>query len=189
MTTITEMLDRLRVHDVDSHISEPCDLWTTRMSSKWGDAIPHIATRSRDRRRAVVHRRPPRPAARRRARWCRTTTRPPPAHPTRERRLAWMDEHGVFSQVAVPEHPRLLPAGLHAGRRRRSAPTCVRGLQRLPDRVRVGGSGPAHPRRAPPWWDVDGGGGRARALRRHWAHAPSNLAWEFEQVGLPALSR
>ena len=31
-----------RVIDVDTHLTEPPDVWTARVSSKWGDAIPHI---------------------------------------------------------------------------------------------------------------------------------------------------
>ncbi len=30
------------VIDVDTHITEPPDTWTTRMASKWGDAIPRV---------------------------------------------------------------------------------------------------------------------------------------------------
>ncbi len=30
------------VVDTDSHAVEPWDLWTGRMSSKWGDGIPHV---------------------------------------------------------------------------------------------------------------------------------------------------
>ena len=36
-----DLFDRHRVIDVDSHISEPSDLWTSRVSGKWGDAVPH----------------------------------------------------------------------------------------------------------------------------------------------------
>src|SRR4051794_7754062 len=28
--------------DVDSHVVEPIDLWTSRVSSKWGDLVPHV---------------------------------------------------------------------------------------------------------------------------------------------------
>ena len=28
--------------DVDSHISEPGDLWTSRVSNRWGDLVPHV---------------------------------------------------------------------------------------------------------------------------------------------------
>ncbi len=30
------------VIDVDTHITEPPDTWTSRMSSKWGDLVPHV---------------------------------------------------------------------------------------------------------------------------------------------------
>jgi len=32
----------LRVIDVDTHISEPPDLWTSRVSKKWGDQVLHV---------------------------------------------------------------------------------------------------------------------------------------------------
>jgi predicted TIM-barrel fold metal-dependent hydrolase len=32
----------LSIVDVDSHVTEPPDLWTSRMSTKWGDKIPHV---------------------------------------------------------------------------------------------------------------------------------------------------
>jgi predicted TIM-barrel fold metal-dependent hydrolase len=32
----------LKVIDVDTHVLEPADLWTSRMSAKWGDLIPHV---------------------------------------------------------------------------------------------------------------------------------------------------
>ncbi len=28
--------------DVDSHVIEPADLWTSRVSTKWGDLVPHV---------------------------------------------------------------------------------------------------------------------------------------------------
>ncbi len=37
-----DLFDRYKVIDVDSHVSEPADLWTSRVASKWGDAVPHI---------------------------------------------------------------------------------------------------------------------------------------------------
>lgn len=32
----------LGIIDADSHITEPPDVWTARMSARWGDAIPHL---------------------------------------------------------------------------------------------------------------------------------------------------
>lgn len=37
-----DLFDRYRVIDADSHVSEPADLWTSRVSRRWGDAVPHI---------------------------------------------------------------------------------------------------------------------------------------------------
>jgi len=41
---MADLFDRYQVIDVDSHVSEPADLWTSRVSSKWGDAVPHIVS-------------------------------------------------------------------------------------------------------------------------------------------------
>ena len=32
----------LKIIDADSHAVEAPDLWTSRMSKKWGDAVPHV---------------------------------------------------------------------------------------------------------------------------------------------------
>jgi predicted TIM-barrel fold metal-dependent hydrolase len=37
-----DIFDRFRVIDVDTHVSEPYDLWTSRVSKKWGDQVPHV---------------------------------------------------------------------------------------------------------------------------------------------------
>ncbi|MEE9279680.1 MAG: amidohydrolase family protein [Myxococcota bacterium] len=36
------LAERFRVIDADSHVSEPGDLWTSRVSSRWGDLVPHV---------------------------------------------------------------------------------------------------------------------------------------------------
>ncbi len=36
------LFDRYRVIDVDTHISEPPDVWTARVSRKWGALVPHV---------------------------------------------------------------------------------------------------------------------------------------------------
>ena len=40
-----DLFDRYRVIDVDTHLTEPPDVWTARVASKWGDLIPHIERR------------------------------------------------------------------------------------------------------------------------------------------------
>jgi predicted TIM-barrel fold metal-dependent hydrolase len=36
------IFERIRAIDVDTHVTEPPDVWTSRVSSKWGDAVPHV---------------------------------------------------------------------------------------------------------------------------------------------------
>ena len=41
--SVEEVVDSTKIVDVDSHVTEPADLWTSRMSAaKWGDKIPHV---------------------------------------------------------------------------------------------------------------------------------------------------
>src|SRR5258705_9147474 len=42
-TMTKRIFDRIRAIDTDTHITEPPDVWTARVSTKrWGDAVPHV---------------------------------------------------------------------------------------------------------------------------------------------------
>lgn len=41
------IFDRFRVIDVDTHVSEPPDVFTARVPAKWGDRVPHVVRRGR----------------------------------------------------------------------------------------------------------------------------------------------
>ena len=36
------IVDRFKIIDTDTHLVEPPDLWTSRMSKKWGDLVPSV---------------------------------------------------------------------------------------------------------------------------------------------------
>jgi predicted TIM-barrel fold metal-dependent hydrolase len=36
------MIEDIAIIDVDTHVVEPPDLWTARLSAKWGDRLPHV---------------------------------------------------------------------------------------------------------------------------------------------------
>jgi predicted TIM-barrel fold metal-dependent hydrolase len=36
------IFDRIAVIDIDTHVTEPADTWTSRVSSRWGDRVPHV---------------------------------------------------------------------------------------------------------------------------------------------------
>src|SRR3954467_1945561 len=38
----TELFDRIDVIDVDTHLTEPPDVWTARMPAAMHDTVPHI---------------------------------------------------------------------------------------------------------------------------------------------------
>ena len=35
-------ISEIPIIDTDTHVVEPPDLWTSRVSSKWGDLVPHV---------------------------------------------------------------------------------------------------------------------------------------------------
>jgi hypothetical protein len=37
---MADLFDHYRVIDADSHLSEPADVWTSRVSGKWGSLDP-----------------------------------------------------------------------------------------------------------------------------------------------------
>jgi uncharacterized protein len=108
---VTQRDVRVAVVDVDSHLTEPPDLWTERLSAKWADVAPRVVpdpstgverwrigdawcagvgTQSQIGWREMPPSFPP------------TWQDVPPETYDRERRLGWMDEHGIDVQVLYP---------------------------------------------------------------------------------------
>ncbi len=106
-----KLTERYRVIDVDTHIIEPADLWTSRMSRKWGDRVPHtkVSPKSGVQRWFMGDTRLPAAAAVAAAGW---KDYPPGYPPTLEQadpgswqaaaRLKKMDEYGTYAQVLYP---------------------------------------------------------------------------------------
>ena len=106
------IFDTVPIVDVDSHVSEPPDLWTARMSKKkWGDQIPHLEFDPQlGMKRWRVGKYLLTPDAKlAMAGW----TDYPPAHPPSleqadrgswdpHARLKRMDEYGIYAQVLYP---------------------------------------------------------------------------------------
>lgn len=114
-------VDRYRIVDTDSHVVEPYDLWTSRLSTaKWGDKVPHVRFDPELQEDAWYFgsERISAAAAAAQAGWKEY----PPDHPPTlsvvdpatwdpELRLEWMDTHGIWAQVLYPN-----VAGFGAGR-------------------------------------------------------------------------
>ena len=107
----TAQISEIRIIDTDTHVVEPPDLWTSRLSAKWGDHVPHVrwddaageeAWFTGDTRLGAV-------GAPAMAGWHEH----PPFHPRRwsetdptswdaTKRVALMDEYGIHAQVLYP---------------------------------------------------------------------------------------
>lgn len=108
----TSIVDRIKVIDADSHISEPENLWTNRVSTKrWGEMVPHVRFDPEiGEDRWYMGGKPFMPTAgAAMAGW----KEPPPKHPPSLReadqgsfnaveRLKRMDEYGIWAQVIYP---------------------------------------------------------------------------------------
>ena len=148
------LFDRFDIVDVDTHITEPPDTWTARMPSKWGEAIPHIE-RIDGFDIWVVNGTPyAKPGNTAMAGFDGTLPDGPATyddmHPAAwdpVARVAFMDEQGIDAQVLYPEPGRVRGRGVARSRRRGLRHRRGAGLQRLPDRLRVGGPRSAAPHR------------------------------------------
>jgi hypothetical protein len=108
---MVDLADRVRIHDVDTHLLEPSDLWTSRVSPRWGDDVPHLVEDPETGfdvwyigGRAICRAGPFASAG-----WEEFA----PSRPKRmadvdpgawqpQRRLGWMDKHGIYSQILYP---------------------------------------------------------------------------------------
>lgn len=103
------LFDRHRVIDIDTHVTEPADVFTSRVSSRWGNRVPHIRDLG-DRDIWFIGDEPiGMPGAYSMA--GHTGTPPefrnryadiPPAMFDPQARLAFMDEEDIFANVLYP---------------------------------------------------------------------------------------
>jgi predicted TIM-barrel fold metal-dependent hydrolase len=108
---VSLIVDEIKVIDTDTHLVEPPDLWTSRMSSRYGDLVPHVQWDDNLQEEAwfMGDQRVTSVAAAAQAGWSEY----PPDHPPRwtdadpatwdaAERLRRMDEYGVHAQLLYP---------------------------------------------------------------------------------------
>src|SRR6516164_5734090 len=192
---MTHLCERYAVADVDSHIIEPADLWTSRLDSKWGDLIPHV--RFHERRQEdywyVGDQKLYGVGAFAQARWPEY----PPSHPRSlddaflpaldaHARLGYMDEIGVYYQVM---YPNIL--GFHSHVFLESMPpelalACVQAYNDWLVEWCSADSRRLIPMMMLPFWDVDAS---VAEMRRAYTlgHKGVLFAARYDKVGLPRL--
>lgn len=189
------LCERYAVADVDSHIIEPADLWTSRVSPKWGDLVPHVRFHERrqedywyigDQKLYGV-------GAFAQARWHEF----PPSHPRKlseaflpavdaTARLAYNDQVGVHYQVLYPNilgfHSHVFLKNMEPA----LATDCVRAYNDW--LVEWCSADPARliPMMMLPFWDVDAA---VVEMKRAYGlgHKGVLFAARYDKVGLPRL--
>jgi predicted TIM-barrel fold metal-dependent hydrolase len=104
-----DLFDRYRVIDVDTHLTEPPDLWTSRVASRWGDLVPHVERRGGEDLWVIGEKVVLKPGIATMAGFDGTVPEHPltydefPAAAWRaDARLAHMDREGIYAQVLYP---------------------------------------------------------------------------------------
>jgi predicted TIM-barrel fold metal-dependent hydrolase len=103
-------LETIPIIDVDTHVTEPADLWTSRLPSRFGDKVPHVVTEPSGAEMWYLGDRRLSGAAKFAAAGWRDY---PPSYPPRYdqadsaawdpvQRLQRMDEYGLHTQVLYP---------------------------------------------------------------------------------------
>jgi len=189
------LCDRFAVADVDSHVIEPPDLWTSRVSSKWGDLVPHVEYHERRQEDIwyIGERRLFGVAAFAQAAWPefppshpRTMSEALPAAVDPKARLEYMDSIGVYYQVL---YPNIL--GFHSHvfldtMPRALATECVRAYNDWLVEFASADARRLVPMMMLPFWDVDESVAEMQRCYET-GHKGVLLAARYDKVGLPRL--
>ena len=167
---LAEFLGDIKVIDVDTHLTEPHDLWTHRAPKGWEERLPHVRdvdgarpvwiddgnSRQRGRRRGDPARRDQgrRPRVHRAS---HIDDVHPAAYDVDAQRIEIMDDDGRARGDRVPERRRVRRSEVQ---RRRSIPSCGMLCATIFNdamaEIQERSSQRMFPMAIVPWWDIDG---------------------------------
>lgn len=189
------LCERYAVADVDSHIIEPADLWTSRVSSKWGDLVPHVRFHKRRQEDYwyVGERKLYGAGAFAQAGWPefppshpRTLSEAIPAAVDPKARLDYMDEMGIYYQLLYPNI-----VGFHSHVFLKEMPQelateCVRAYNDWLTEFCAADATRLIPMTMLPFWDIDASVAEmARCYEM--GHKGVLFAARYDKIGLPRL--
>jgi predicted TIM-barrel fold metal-dependent hydrolase len=189
------LCERYAVADVDSHIIEPADLWTSRVPSKWGDLVPHV--RFHERRQEdywyVGDRKLYGAGAFAQAGWPefppshpRTLDQAVPAAVDPEARLAYMEEMGIYYQVLYPNIVGFHSHVFLTEMPQELATECVRAYNDWLTEFCSTDARRLIPMTMLPFWDIDASVAEMRRCHEM-GHKGVLFAARYDKVGLPRL--
>lgn len=190
------LADQYQVIDCDSHVTEPPDLWTSRMADTWGDLVPHVKPDDRHGfdRWHIGETKLGGVAASAQAGWTEYAPSYPPTLELADagswnpdERLRRLDEYGVYGQVL---YPNILGFSLYAVLAVPGRDYRLSVVQAYNDFLTDFAS--VDPKRllpimCIPFWDVEGA---VAEIRRAYSRGHKGIlfASSFERVGLPPLT-
>ena len=180
---ITSLLERVRVHDVDTHVTEPPDLWTSRLPSRWKDMAPHPTIEPNGAEhwhfgdQHIIFNQAMRTQC------FDQLTQDGSVEP--RARLKWMDVNGIYSQVMYPNLLGFYPRAF-MGLEPALSLACVQVYNDFQTEFASADPKRLIPVANLPFWDLDAA---VAELERCYAmgHRGVNMGWRFEQLGLPRL--
>ena len=190
----TTVVDRIPVFDCDTHVSEPTDLWTSRVPARYGDLIPHVEHVERSGYHWVVgDKRLFRIGQFAMAGWKEYVPGCPPtledADPAAWQpaaRLARMDEYGLHAQVLFPNLVGFFIGAFVELKESELMLACVQAYNDFMAEFASQDPGRLIPLMMLPYWDIDAS---LREMDRgiDLGHRGIVAAGRLDGVGLPPL--
>ncbi|HEY1966344.1 MAG TPA: amidohydrolase family protein [Pseudonocardia sp.] len=193
--TIADVLRDTPIIDVDSHVTEPPDLWTSRMSARWGDLVPHTVWDAQlgEDRWFVGDIKLPGVGVPSAAGWRDF----PPDHPPTiadcdpgsydsKARLRRLDEYGVHAQLIYPNILGFFAGAFLATKEPAFMLESVQAYNDFLTEFCAADPNRLVPLMVLPFWDIEES---VREMRRCQANGHKGIVFspDFERIGFPAL--
>ena len=189
-------LDDIRIIDVDTHVIEPPDLWTSRVDAKWGDRRPHVRWDPATGRESWFIGDAPITGVGTSAMagWAEY----PPAHPKTwdeidpvmwdaKARLAMMDGYGIESQILYPNVLLFHSGGLQDADARSLQLECVQAYNDFLSEWSEVAPKRLIPMSSLPFWDLEATLAEVQRCARQ-GHRGVIFTQDPSYFGLPALA-
>ena len=189
-------LDDIRIIDVDTHVIEPPDLWTSRVDAKWGDRRPHVRWDPATGRESWFIGDAPITGVGTSAMagWAEY----PPAHPRTwdeidpvmwdaKARLAMMDGYGIESQILYPNVLLFHSGGLQDADARSLQLECVQAYNDFLSEWSEVAPKRLIPMSSLPFWDLEATLAEVQRCARQ-GHRGVIFTQDPSYFGLPALA-
>jgi predicted TIM-barrel fold metal-dependent hydrolase len=187
-------LSEIPLIDTDTHVSEPLDLWTSRMSDRWGQLVPHTITDNNGREQwKVGSTLLPGSSKWILAGWDEYPPGSPPSLAEADpgawdpaKRLERMDEYGIEAQVLFPNVLAFYMQTFIALNEPEFLKECIRAYNDFATDFASEDTHRLAPLMVLPYWDIEASVDEIRRCAKR-GHKGIVFGSSFERIGLPKL--